>query len=126
MEFYSRQVLDHFLHPRNPGPMEAPDAVGRAWDEPHQATYVLHLEITDGRLADVRFQAQGCVATIAASSALTVVTRGRTLSEARTVSSEDLLEELGGMPEDKRFSLSAVLRALHEALDAFERGNGDG
>ncbi|MFH1532379.1 MAG: iron-sulfur cluster assembly scaffold protein [Pseudomonadota bacterium] len=120
MEFYSRRVLDHFLHPRNPGPMDAPDAVGRSCDEPHQATYVLHLRVRNGRVEDARFQAQGCVATIAASSALTVVVQGRTLEEARRISSADLLEELDGMPESKCFSLEASLRALHEALDSLE------
>ena len=123
MEFYSRRVLDHFLHPRNPGPMDAPDAIGRSCDEPHKATYVLHLRIQDGRIEDARFQAQGCVATIAASSALTVLCRGRTLAEARQVSQEDLLEELGGLPEDKRFSLHASLRALVEALDSLDGGS---
>ena len=30
------------------------------------------------------------------------------------------------MPEDKQFSLHASLRALVEALDALDGGNGDG
>ncbi len=126
MEFYSRQVLDHFLPPRNPGPMDTPDAIGRSCDEAHKATYVLHLKVQDGRVEDARFQAHGCVATIAASSALTVVVQGRTLAEARGVTTSDLLEELGGMPEDKQFSLHASLRALVEALDALDGGNGRG
>jgi len=126
MEFYSQKVLDHFLNPRNPGPMDAPDAIGRSCDEPHKATYVLHLKVVDGRVEDARFQAQGCVATIAASSALTVLVRGQTLADARRLGPADLLEELDGMPEDKQFSLHASLRALVEALDALDGGNGDG
>ena len=126
MEFYSRSVLDHFLKPRNPGELDAPDAEGTACDEAHQAACVFQLRVDAGHLAAVRFRTQGCVASIAASSALTDATEGLSLAEARRIGPDDVLMLLDGMPEDKQFSIRMVLRALARALDDYEERNGNG
>ena len=68
---YSQQVLDHFQHPRNAG--DLPDADVTAEVENPACGDILRLaaNVQDGRLQEVRFKARGCVAAVAAASALT-------------------------------------------------------
>ena len=68
-------------------------------------------KLADGRIAELKFQAKGCVPAIACGSALTELIVGKTLKEAAAVSRKDLVRELGGLPE-------ASTHAGHLAMDA--------
>jgi NifU-like protein involved in Fe-S cluster formation len=108
---YSPQVLDHFEHPRNAGVVDSPDASAQVENPACGDILKLTAKLADGRIADAKFQAKGCVPAIACGSALTELVIGKTLKEAAAVSREDLLRELGGLPE-------ASTHAGHLAVDA--------
>jgi NifU-like protein involved in Fe-S cluster formation len=108
---YSRQVLDHFEHPRNAGVVDSPDASVQVENPACGDILKLTAKLTDGRIAEVKFLAKGCVPAIACGSALTELLIGRTLKEAAVVSKEDLVRKLGGLPE-------ASTHASHLAMDA--------
>ena len=56
------------------------------------------MKIADGRIAEIRFRAKGCVAAMACGSAVTELVRGKTVAEARKLSREELLRAVGGLP----------------------------
>ncbi len=108
---YSRQVLDHFEHPRNAGVIESPDATAQVENPACGDILKLTAKLTDCRIAEVKFQAKGCVPAIACGSALTELLIGKTLKKAAALSREDLLRELGSLPE-------ASTHASYLAIDA--------
>jgi len=108
---YSRQVLDHFEHPRNTGVVDSPDASAQVENPACGDILKLTAKLTDGRIAELRFLAKGCVPAIACGSVLTELVIGKTLKEAAAVSREDLVRELGSLPE-------ASTHASHLAKDA--------
>src|SRR5581483_606987 len=59
----------------------------------------LSIRVQDGRISDVRFRAKGCVPAIACGSRLTEMLNGCTLTAARALRREDLVNSLGGLPE---------------------------
>ena len=71
----------------------------------------LSARVLDGKISEIKFLAQGCVPAIACGSALTELLIGKTLKEALAVSREDLLRELGSLPQ-------ASAHASHLAMDA--------
>ena len=95
---YSRQVLDHFEHPRNAGVVDSPDASAQVENPACGDILKLTAKVTDGRIAEVKFQAKGCVPAIACGSALMELLIGKTLQEAAALSREELLRGLGGLP----------------------------
>ena len=111
LAMYSEQVLDHFEHPRNPGEVPDPSASVQLENPACGDVLKLSAKIDNGRIADVRFRAKGCVPAMACGSLLTELIRGRTLSEARRLSIEELLRSIGGLPE-------ASGHASHLAIDA--------
>lgn len=108
---YSRQVLDHFEHPRNTGVVNSPDASAEVENPACGDILRLTAKLTGGRIAEVKFLAKGCVPAIACGSALTELLIGKTRKEAGAVSREELVRELGGLPE-------ASTHAGHLAIDA--------
>src|ERR1035438_6605049 len=98
---YSAELLDHFQNPRNAGEVEAPDRSARL-ENPACGDILelsLRLEKTklEGkRIVEIRFRAKGCVPAMACGSAITELIKGKTLEQARLVSRERLLREVGG------------------------------
>jgi nitrogen fixation protein NifU and related proteins len=95
---FNAAVLEHFRNPRNAG--ELPDASASVDVTNPVCGDILRLSVRleNGRIAAVRFKAQGCVAAIAASSALTDLVTGKTPAEARDITPEQISDALGCLP----------------------------
>ena len=110
---YNDLVMDHFLHPRRVGDLADANAVATAENGGCGDTLQLQLRIADGKVADARFRALGCTASIAASSFLTEWLVGKTVAEAKALTNERLAELMGGLPAGRTHC--SVL--AEEALD---------
>lgn len=108
---YSKEVLDHFERPRNTGVVGEADAQALIENPACGDTLKLTIRVVDGRIEEIRFQAKGCVASIACASAMTELVRGKTLAEARRLRTEEIVEAVGGLPQ-------ASMHASHLAMDA--------
>ncbi len=73
----------------------------------------LTLKLEEGRIADIRFRAKGCVPAMACGSAITEMVKGKTVEEARRLSREELVQKVGGLPE-------ASGHAGHLAMDTLK------
>jgi tRNA-uridine 2-sulfurtransferase len=118
MANYKPQVIEHLVRPRNVGELEHPSGVGESGDAACGDVARFTLVLVKGSLEDVRYKVYGCVACIAAGSALSELVSGRPLLEAARVSKADLEDSLGGaLPEGKEHALTLVLDALHKAFE---------
>jgi nitrogen fixation protein NifU and related proteins len=115
---YSAQLLNHFEYPRNAGDMANPDAAAQLENPACGDVLKLTLRIADGRIAEIRFLAKGCVPAMACGSALTELVQGRTVEDARTLKREDLVRAVGGLPE-------ASTHASHLAMDTLAKALGE-
>jgi nitrogen fixation protein NifU and related proteins len=109
---YSPQLLDHFQNPRNAGEVRNPDAAVQIENPACGDILKLSIRISDGRIAEIRFLAKGCVPAMACASLLTELLLGRTVEDARNLRREELVLKIGGLPE-------ASIHASHLALDAW-------
>lgn len=107
---YSSQVLDHFEHPRNAGTLADADASARIENPACGDVLELTVRIAEGRIAEIRFRAKGCVAAMACGSAVTELVSGKTVVQARSVSRDELVRAVGGLP-------MASSHASHLAMD---------
>ena len=120
-EGYSEITLDHFEHPRNSGVLENANAVGYMTNPVCGDTLVLMLRIEDDRIAEARWQSDGCAASLAASSLLSELVAGKSLSEASEITREAVVEALGGLPASKLHASVLAADALHHALAEYEK-----
>jgi nitrogen fixation NifU-like protein len=118
---YTRIVVDHFWNPRNLRPMPDASAEGRAINRACSDVVRLFIKVEDGVITDSSFQAQGCVACIAAASMTTELVRGRSLGEADTdlLGEDEVVDALGGLPAKKVECSVIAPNALRAAVQSF-------
>jgi nitrogen fixation protein NifU and related proteins len=116
---YSPIVVDHFQNPRNVGELPDANAQASVTNPVCGDALQLMLKIVDGCIADVRFKTFGCEAAIAASSLLTEMIKGKSLTDARAITPEMITAALGGLPNVKLHASALVEEALKEALEQY-------
>ena len=116
LSLYNPVVMDHFKHPRNMGEMETPDGVGEATNPVCGDTMRLFIKVDMNRIVEVSFLTFGCGAAIAASSMLTEMIKGKSLDEALTVSDQDIVQALGGLPPTKVHCSVLAEKAVQAAI----------
>ena len=114
---YSAQLLDHFEHPRNVG--DLPGASARVRVENPACGNVLELsaQFEKGRIREIRFRAKGCVPAMACGSLVTELAKGRTVTEAKTISRAMIKRQIGGVPEASGHAAQLAVDALRALLE---------
>jgi len=112
---YSEKTIDHFLNPRNLGEVHAPDGFGRITG-PCGDTMEISLKVRDGRVMNTSFWTDGCGPSIASGSMVTELAKGKSVSEAHRITQQDLLDALGGLPEDSLHCTLLAANTLREAI----------
>ncbi len=118
---YSKEVMDHFMNPRNVGEMPDADGVGVEGNPVCGDVMKLYIKVKDDKIVDAKFQTFGCGAAIAVSSMITEMVKGKTLDEALKISKEQVAEALGGLPPQKMHCSNLGADALKKAIEDYKQ-----
>jgi nitrogen fixation protein NifU and related proteins len=126
---YTDKVIEHFKNPHNQGVIKDADAVGETGNPVCGDVMKIYLKIdsrkqtTDSSggeyIKDIKFETLGCAAAIAVSSSLTDIAKGKTLDEALKIEKDDIVKELGGLPDLKVHCSMLGVEALHQAIQKY-------
>ncbi len=118
---YSKEVMDHFMNPRNVGEMPDADGVGVEGNPVCGDVMKLFIKVKDDKIVDAKFQTFGCGAAIAVSSMITEMVKGKTLDEAMKISKEEVAKALGGLPPQKMHCSNLGADALKKAIEDYKQ-----
>ncbi len=115
---------DHLRHPRGLG--HAPRAGHRAVAGSAACGDIVSLTlVVDGdRVTDAGFEAEGCGATTAATSAAVEIASGAGILDVARVGADEIMDALGGLSPGKRHAADLAADALARALGSAVRAEG--
>jgi len=124
---YSDKVIDHYSNPRNVGQMDkASTEVGTGLVGAPECGDVMRLQIRVNPetqvIEDAKFKTFGCGSAIASSSLATEWVKGKTISEALTISNTDIVKELALPPVKIHCSVLAE-DAIRAAIGDWKKKN---
>jgi nitrogen fixation protein NifU and related proteins len=113
---FTPEVIDHFLRPRNMGTLESHDAFnavsGICGD-----TIGIYVGREGDTVERISFVTNGCGPTIACSSAITSMAKGRKIDEAMAINSRDVITYLGGLPLENTHCADLAVNTLRSTLE---------
>ncbi len=119
-DLYTKEVMDHFMNPRNVGTIKDANGVGETGNPTCGDIMKIYLDIeeVDGKeiIKDVKFQTFGCGAAVATSSRITEMVKGMPLDEAEKVTNAEVAASLGGLPPVKMHCSNLAANALQAAI----------
>ena len=116
---YSEKLLDYFQNPRCVGEIPDADAVAEVSNPVCGDVMKLWVKVSDGRILDAKFKAQGCSAAIATSSYATEMLVGMNVTEARLITKDQIANALGGLPASKIHCSVLASDAIKQVLQGF-------
>jgi nitrogen fixation NifU-like protein len=111
---YTEIVIDHAQNPRNMGSVPAADGFASITG-PCGDTMEIWLKVQNGTIKQATFWTDGCGTSIAAGSMVTELAKGKDITNALRVTQQDVLDALGGLPEDSIHCALLAANTLKEA-----------
>jgi len=115
-EMFSPAVLEHFLNPRNRGPLKEATCTGMAGVFGQGPYMQLWIRSEADQILDASFDTYGCPAAIACGSFISEWIKGRSTEQVGNITARDLDRILGGLPAGKEHCPELAVTALHSAL----------
>ena len=112
---FSATVLELAENPENMERLPTPDVRGlvHGWCGD---TMEIFLELQGDEIERATFATDGCGATLACGSALTLLVKGMSLEEAGKIRPEQVVAYLGGLPEESQHCAVLAVSTLQNAL----------
>ncbi len=117
---FSDKAIELCLQETNVGVIENPDA-DAVFLGPSGDLIRLYIKLNGDVIDDAKFLCYGHSASSAAMSALTILMKHKSVSEAKKLTQDDILKTLGGLPEEELQSTEIALKTLNKALLAREK-----
>ncbi|MEK6856612.1 MAG: Fe-S cluster assembly sulfur transfer protein SufU [Nanoarchaeota archaeon] len=124
-EVYKENIIDHFKNPRNYGEIIEAEIKHSELNSICGDMIRLFVKLEDGKISDVKFKGNGCAISMASTSMMTDVLKGKTLEEVKKLSPEDIFEMLGIKLGIVRMKCGLLcLNALTNGIKIMENKNG--
>ncbi len=94
IEMYKEHILDLYKYPHNFGVLEKPTHKFHEFNPLCGDDITLFLIVKNNKIENVSFTGKGCAISMASSSLLTDFIKGKSLSEVKQISSQDLIDML--------------------------------
>jgi nitrogen fixation NifU-like protein len=111
-------ILDHYENPRHYGPLTDASIIQKGGNPGCGDVVTFYLKMDDDdRIAEVRFEGDGCTISLAASSMVAEMFAGRTLAEVEGTSPDAILDLLGREIAGTRLKCATLgLNTMKEAV----------
>lgn len=125
MPYYSKKVMEHFLHPKHLGRINNASGKGDTQNLKCGDVMKIYIKIEKKkgkeRIVDAKFETLGCGHAISISDMICGLAEGKTLQEAKRIKFQDIADEVGEIPQPKLHCVRLAEIALKSAIKDYER-----
>jgi nitrogen fixation NifU-like protein len=114
-KIYSETTIDHIVHPRNSESLPNPEGFA-ACDSGCGESMKIWLKVRDDIVADSGFWTNGCAATVACGSMSTDLVKGKSITQALSITARDIADALVDLPEGNFHCAELAALTLRMAL----------
>lgn len=122
-DLYREHILDHFKNPRNFGELANCTIRHKEYnplcgDEIEMMLVIDEQQGNEKKIAEIRFQGQGCAISMAAASLLSEYVKGKSIADIKNLQPEEMLALLGiQVGVVRRKCALLALKTVHKALE---------
>jgi len=121
---YSKKAIELYVNNVNVGTLEKPSIV-TTFLGPCGDLIKLYLRINERDvIEEAKFHYLGCPGSAASASALTMLLKGKNVNQAKKMTEDDIITELGGLPKLKRDCAKLSTKTLRKAIAEYEKQKG--
>jgi NifU-like protein involved in Fe-S cluster formation len=121
---YSKKAIELYVNNVNVGTLKNPTVVTTFFG-PCGDLIKLSLKINERDvIEDAKFYYLGCPGSAASASAMTTLLKNKTVNQAKKLTEDDILVELGGLPKSKLECATLSVKTLRKAIAEYERLKG--
>jgi nitrogen fixation NifU-like protein len=118
---YSKKAIELYVDKVNMGVIKNSDLV-ETHVGPCGDVIKLYLKVDkDSLIEEAKFYYLGCPGSASSASAMTTLLKGKTVYEAKKLTEEDILKELGGLPKPKLDCPKLAITTLRKAIEQYEK-----
>jgi len=121
---YSKKAIELYVNNVNVGTLENPNVV-TTFLGPCGDLIKLYLKIgKKDIIEDAKFYYRGCPGSAASASAMTTLLKSKTVTQAKKMTEDDILMEVGGLPKSKLECAKLSIKTLRKAIAEYEKLKG--
>lgn len=114
-KIYSKICIEYANNPLNLGRMNDPSTA--AWIKGSCGdTMEIYLVIENKKITHASFFTDGCGATLACGSAITLLIKGKTIDQTLSISPQHIIDHLQGLPGENLHCAILAVSTLHKAI----------
>lgn len=123
---YSQKVIQHFTSPQNVGDLKDANAFSTEGSPAcgDMITYSLRINPETNIIEDIKFRSFGCASNIATGSVATMLAKGKTVDDIKSLKHSDLTHALDGLPAVKLHCSILAIDGLKAAVHKWEIDQG--
>ncbi len=119
---YNEKVMKRFQHPKNTGEIRGASGIGTVGNTACGDVMKVYLKVDENEvITDAKVKTFGCAAAIVSSDIAIDLIKGKTIDEALKVSNQDVLDQMGDVPDNKIHCSILAQEAVEMAVKDYRK-----
>ena len=119
---YNDKVMEIFQNTKNVGELKGANGIGTVGNEACGDIMKLYIKVDKNEvITNATFKTFGCAAAIVSSSVATEMIKGKKIEEALKLENQQILDYLGGLPDNKIHCSILAKEALEAAVKDYRK-----
>ncbi|MBI2042653.1 MAG: iron-sulfur cluster assembly scaffold protein [Candidatus Nealsonbacteria bacterium] len=123
--YYSKEILEHFMHPKNLGAIKNADGIGDTQNMRCGDIMKVYITVEDKKgktiIKDAKFETFGCGHAVAISDMICELIKGKTFEQALRVGFEDIKKAIGPVPPVKIHCATLAQAGVRAAIEDYQK-----